>query len=160
MVSFLVTLFRLSDARSRVLCRATAQLSLMRRAGALGVLALVLWAACASMQGSHERSLDAWSARQASTAAADAALLSAARDADPLSAPLADQLLKGGTEPQTASIELGIESSASIDPLETLHLQSHPAGLAIRAGTERSNTRLTQPASGFFSLPLRPPRLA
>ena len=112
------------------------------------------------MQWTHERGLGAWSARQASTAAADAALLSAARDADPLSAPLADQLLKGGTEPQTASIELGIESSASIDPLETLHLQSHPAGLAIRAGTERSNTRLTEPASGFFSLPLRPPRLA
>ena len=160
MVSFLVTLFRLSDARSRVLCRATAQLSLMRRAGALGVLALVLWGAFASMQWTHERGLGAWSARQASTAAADAALLSAARDADPLSAPLADQLLKAGTEPQTASIELGIESSASIDPLETLHLQSDPAGLAIRAGTERSNTRLTEPGSGFFSLPLRPPRLA
>ena len=160
MVSAFFTFFPQPNGRSRGAGHAASRVSLMRRAGALGVLALVLWAACASMQWTHERVLDTWSARQASTAAADAALLSAARDADPLSSPLADQLLKAGTEPQTASIELGIETSGSIDPLETLHLHPHRAPPSLRAVSDRPLARLTQPATGFFSLPLRPPRLA
>jgi hypothetical protein len=159
MVSLFFTFFRQSASRSRVSCHASAQPWLVRRAGALAVLALVLWAACASMQWTHDRVLDTWAARQASTAAADAALLSAARDADP-SSPLADQLLKSGTEPQTAFIELGIEPSGSIDPLETLHLHAHRERLSLQAGSDRLHARLTQPAVGFFSLPLRPPRFA
>jgi hypothetical protein len=159
MVSLFFTFFRQSASRSRVSCHASAQPWLVRRAGALAVLALVLWAACASMQWTHDRVLDTWAARQASTAAADAALLSAARDADP-SSPLADQLLKSGTEPQSAFIELGIEPSGSIDPLETLHLHAHRERLSLQAGSDRLHARLTQPAVGFFSLPLRPPRFA
>jgi hypothetical protein len=159
MVSLFFTFFRQPASRSRVSCHASAQPWLVRRAGALAVLALVLWAACASMQWTHDRVLDTWAARQASTAAADAALLSAARDADP-SSPLADQLLKSGTEPQTAFIELGIEPSGSIDPLETLHLHAHRERLSLQAGSDRLHARLTQPAVGFFSLPLRPPRFA
>jgi hypothetical protein len=159
MVSLFFTFFRQSASRSRVSCHASAQPWLVRRAGALAVLALVLWAACASMQWTHDRVLDTWAARQASTAAADAALLSAARDADP-SSPLADQLLKSGTEPQTAFIELGIEPSGSIDPLETLHLHAHRERLSLQAGSDRLHAWLTQPAVGFFSLPLRPPRFA
>lgn len=160
MVSVLFTFFRLRAARSRGVGHVASRVSPMRRAGALTVLALVLWAACASMQWTHERVLDSWSARQASTAAADAALLSAARDADPLSAPLADQLLKAGTELQAALVEPGIETSGSIDPLETLHLHAQRAPFSLSAGADRPHTRLTQPATGFFSLPLRPPRLA
>jgi hypothetical protein len=159
MVSLFFTFFRQSASRSRVSCHASAQPWLVRRAGALAVLALVLWAACASMQWTHDRVLDTWAARQASTAAADAALLSAARDADP-SSPLADQLLKSGTEPQSAFVEPGIEPSGSIDPLETLHLLAHRVRLSLQAGTDRLHARLTQPAVGFFSLPLRPPRFA
>lgn len=159
MVSLFFTFFRQSASRSRVSCHASAQPWLVRRAGALAVLALVLWAACASMQWTHDRVLDTWAARQASTAAADAALLSAARDADP-SSPLADQLLKSGTEPQSAFVEPGIEPSGSIDPLETLHLLAHRVRLSLQAGTDRLHSRLTQPAVGFFSLPLRPPRFA
>jgi hypothetical protein len=159
MVSLFFTFFRQPASRSRVSCHASAQPWLVRRAGALAVLALVLWAACASMQWTHDRVLDTWAARQASTAAADAALLSAARDADP-SSPLADQLLKSGTEPQSAFVEPGIEPSGSIDPLETLHLLAHRVRLSLQAGTDRLHSRLTQPAVGFFSLPLRPPRFA
>jgi hypothetical protein len=159
MVSLFFTFFRQPASRSRVSCHASAQPWLVRRAGALAVLALVLWAACASMQWTHDRVLDTWAARQASTAAADAALLSAARDADP-SSPLADQLLKSGTEPQSAFVEPGIEPSGSIDPLETLQLHAHRVRLSLQAGTDRLHSRLTQPAVGFFSLPLRPPRFA
>lgn len=160
MVSAFFTFLCQPASRSRASRHASAQPWLVRRAGALAVLALVLWAACASMQWTHDRVLDTWNARQASTAAADAALLSAARDADPLSSPLADQLLKSGTEPQTAFIELGIEPSGSIDPLETLHLHAHRERLSLQAGSDRLHAWLTQPAVGFFSLPLRPPRFA
>ena len=159
MVSAFFTFLCQPASRSRASRHAFAQPWLVRRAGALAVLALVLWAACASMQWTHDRVLDTWNARQASTAAADAALLSAARDADPLS-PLADQLLKSGTEPQSAFVEPGIEPSGSIDPLETLHLHAHRVRLSLPAGTDQLLTRLTQPAVGFFSLPLRPPRFA
>ena len=159
MVSAFFTFLCQPASRSRASRHASAQPWLVRRAGALAVLALVLWAACASMQWTHDRVLDTWNARQASTAAADAALLSAARDADP-SSPLADQLLKSGTEPQSAFVEPGIEPSGSIDPLETLHLLAHRVRLSLQAGTDRLHSRLTQPAVGFFSLPLRPPRFA
>lgn len=123
-------------------------------------VAMAVWAAGLTVMRAHSPAWLPGTAHAVTQAAADVALLSAARDAQESPSSIADRLLCEGTGMVPVQLDLGIDhQGGSVDPIESVHLahgrpvfQVVEAGGPPRGGFSRS-------AAGFHCPPLRPPRL-